>query len=91
MLSWLDSSPLIAQIERAGEGGAHGRHCGDRARLIEPHIATQFERFPVRQSGGVHFAAHAVEYDLGTTIVPIRAGLSEIGNAGVNQVWINAG
>ena len=82
---------LDGDVERAGEGGAHGGHGGNRTGLIEANVATELERLSIGQAGGVHFAAHPVKNDLRTSVVPIRPGLTKIGNAGVNQVWIDGG
>ena len=71
--------------EGAGEGGAHSGNGGDGAGLVEADVAAEFEGFAVGEAGGVHFAAHSVEDDFGGAVVAIGAGLSEVGDAGVDE------
>ena len=68
---------------------AHSGHRGDGPRLVQPNDAAQLDRLPAFQARAAHLATHAVEYDFGTQVVPVRAGLAEVGDGGHHHSGID--
>ena len=59
--------------------------------LVEADTTAELKGFTFREAVGVHHAAHAVASDFIKGIVPIRAGLSKIGDGDYQQVRVDAG
>ena len=54
---------FVVRVESEGtdQTGPHRGNGSHRSRLVESNVTAQLERFAIRQAGGVHLSAHAIE------------------------------